>query len=1649
MVKMKNILLIMFAMILLIGNVSAFEFDNMKFYDTSAKEVVIKDSLFGIPTTDVARIKLLTPLDNVVYAGKDVKVAEFKINLYEKEYSEPMKELTIKDYSKTAVTRTITYKYLTYEDVKIKVPIYGEVCNETTDPKTEETKDGIEKGLIEDKPTEKCISDVVGYEDKIENREVWKPLDITKLVNGTYTIGLFTDVKPNDYKVDWVINFFGQKVEEWATWTASLNVGLISYYNFETTTGLDVVAGVNNLSYSGSQANSTGVSGKIGNGLTCAGTDYAQKASPTIPTGDASRSYFGWIKSSDTNGCYFAYGTTGATRRVGEWKKTASTTYDFANWGDDLNGIPGITTDWEFLTFTYEAGSNLEKFYVNGVNVKNKSLGGSLATIAGEAFALCNCPRYGDYMAGFVDEFGIYNRSISADEVQQLYNSGSGMTYTTSFDSLNINSNYPPNAFNSSSNTLSFNCNATSVGSNITSFNLSVYNSSSAVYSNKTTVNNLTYLMNWTSVTLPRDGSYSWNCSASNNAGLNATSTTLNFTTDTTSPSITINFPTATTYNYNVTNITWNITHPAGALSSCWFSNNSGANNYTVTCANNISYQNSSQGSNTWKLYANDTFNNVGSATVTFIVNTASHGATVQLNSPVTNTYTPSSTQRFYWGVVPIQSNITNSTLYVYNPNGSVFFTDTTVHPISSNDTANSTALTAFMPEGILKWNVRACYWDTVSLGFNCTYSVVNNTLITDYTDPVVSIVTPTATLYNTSTIPFNYTVTDTHLNSCWYSMNGGSSNTSLTCGVNVSSLSVSQGWNTVNLYVNDSVSRNASTSITFKVDSQAPSISYGTLTPLNSTNQTLNNILVDLIVNDVSAVSLTTNLYNAAKTLVATNTTTINNLTNGFCYQEFTNQSSVCGGLSTGSYQNIPIAGTGFLNFGNLIDGDYLTSSYPYNSNPFGGQQAYFIANYSKPNNAVLGSIWQFKGGDQDNITYINLTIPSLCFNQNQISLRAEVIDNNLLEYTNLTCYNGAGYYQLFVDSNVPSTGLNHVVYEEAMLWNMSFLTNFTGLADGTYHFNATATDINGFANSTQTRTVTIDTTGPVINISSPYGLYTFPQASNFNLSIKFLATDVSGVNSCWYRTSQSPSTNVTLPNCANSSLIIPNAGTNSITIYANDSLGNLNSQTSSFDISVLQYSNYTYETSSETFALSYSFNSSILSGIQGYLVYDNTQYLATVTGTNPKVLSVTLDVPTISGSSAIKSFFWRVLTINGSNTNEFNGTVQNQTILPAFYGSCNATLTAVAVNYTIYEELTTNKLNSSLEQTVTYWLGSGSTYKTYNYQNLTDATSLYSFCIYPQNRTFGISGTTGYSKAGYDNRESFFVNNSLSNITLVVPLYLAATNATDIFTIQVIDNANNPVTGAFVYVQRWDLGTNTFPNIGSFVSNDEGKGIINLVPSQVFYRFIVVYNGQIALTTDSQKVVAGNTIVLRILTQASTNPNSNFQGVAHTLTFNNQTNTFVFTYADVTNSTSQGCLEVSELTSNSSALIYRSCLVGTSGTMGYQPTANGTYVANGIIQLNIDAGGNRNVVDTLIRTIGKANKFLVIGGSGRVAGLVLIGSLTMMGIASGILPLALVLLGIGAIVVNALGLINFQDNIWIIVSLIILLVATAMRRK
>ncbi|MFA6074008.1 MAG: hypothetical protein WC758_07875 [Candidatus Woesearchaeota archaeon] len=434
------------------------------------------------------------------------------------------------------------------------------------------------------------------------------------------------------------------------------------------------------------------------------------------------------------------------------------------------------------------------------------------------------------------------------------------------------------------------------------------------------------------------------------------------------------------------------------------------------------------------------------------------------------------------------------------------------------------------------------------------------------YIDYELQIVYPLNNSYHkVNNINVNYTAQSTILN-CWYSNDSYSKNTSLaTCGTNITGLNWSEGFHEVTIWGNNSYGA-IPVKISFTIDTINPIVSL--ITPLNNTlsniiSQVFSGSIIDSVIK-----GMVLHIWDYLGNEVTTNET---------CFQEFTNKSTSCGGLNTGTYTNL--SGSNLEQGGRVIsnyyDGDWGT----FVSQDAGGNGSLFI-NYTKPLNAKVTSSWNIMYGSTATPINASLSIPSDCWNYSSQTISFRVISWNFGSAGNIStyCYNGT-WNMLTNNSN------DNVFYEEAMFWDLSGIpANLTGtsnqtswnytLSDGNYTWNIEGFDYLSHSawNTVGNYALRIDSTNPSINLTSPYSIN---YATNTSLNLNFTFVEPN-LDSCYYNIINKSGgaiivSNTSLPLCQNITFNLSNYdGNYNITVYVNDTFGNVNSSRVTFGVRV-----------------------------------------------------------------------------------------------------------------------------------------------------------------------------------------------------------------------------------------------------------------------------------------------------------------------------------------------------------------------------------------------------------------------------------------------------------------------------------------------
>lgn len=270
-------------------------------------------------------------------------------------------------------------------------------------------------------------------------------------------------------------------------------------------------------------------------------------------------------------------------------------------------------------------------------------------------------------------------------------------------------------------------------------------------------------------------------------------------------PTIFIDSPTNdTNQSLNTLDITFTVSDDDDSLDSCWWTNNTGINNYTITCGDNITSETWNEGERVIDVYANDSAGNINTSSVTFVVDTIQPFITISY--PANTSYTSSVTELNYSA-----NDLTSGVFSVW------YSTDLGV--TNSSVVTNFSNFTVTASEGSNTWHVYV----------NDSTGNQNETSVTFSVDtifPTVMIREPdNATNHTTNQIQINYTYIEANPDSCWWTNNSGFGNQSLSIGANITGITWEEGNHTIEIYMNDTFGNENSSSITFLVDSQTPSL--------------------------------------------------------------------------------------------------------------------------------------------------------------------------------------------------------------------------------------------------------------------------------------------------------------------------------------------------------------------------------------------------------------------------------------------------------------------------------------------------------------------------------------------------------------------------------------------------------------------------------------------------------------------------------------------------------------------------------------------------------------------------------------------------------------------------------------------------------
>lgn len=515
-------------------------------------------------------------------------------------------------------------------------------------------------------------------------------------------------------------------------------------------------------------------------------------------------------------------------------------------------------------------------------------------------------------------------------------------------------------------------------------------------------------------------------------------------------------------------------------------------------------------------------------------------------------------------------------------------------------------------------------------------------------------------------------------------------------------------------------------------------------------------------------------------------------------------------------------------------------------------------------------------------------------------------------------------------------------------------------------------------------------------------------------------------------------------LPDCANTTINISTDGSHNITIYANDTTGNIGSDFTEFFINLLNHSEeYETENILETQSVLFKLflNATNITTADANLTYNGTNYGYDTKSTSSTQANFTktIKIPLVNSTVQNNTFYWNYIIDDHNNqTASHNQSVYKMILQNSDAGGANKTL-----QFYIKDEEDDAAKSGTLKGNFKIWLAQNSINhtnldRTYGFDET--AATTHSFYILPAWASYQTNSQLEYASTGYTTRNYYLSDATITNSSQNITLYVA--NATEenlgIVLIKVIDEYNQEITNAYIKILRYYPKDATYKTVEILKTDYYGQATARLVLYDVWYKFLVSYNGETIIETTPLKVVSNEMTLKKGAGEAVLTDWLNLRNVQYSLTYLNDSKTFKFVFTDTSGLVQEGCLRVVKRTGTKDTEICNECQESSAATITctLPEDAEDTYVATGWFTIN----PTRSV--TLWITITGKKLAEYFGKDGILIGLLLVITCAAVGIWSAPVAIAMSIVGLITALMLGFVMMSYAAIISIVLVGIILLI-------
>jgi hypothetical protein len=614
----------------------------------------------------------------------------------------------------------------------------------------------------------------------------------------------------------------------------------------------------------------------------------------------------------------------------------------------------------------------------------------------------------------------------------------------------------------------------------------------------------------------------------------------------------------------------------------------------------------------------------------------------------------------------------------------------------------------------------------------------------------------------------------------------------------------------------------------------------------------------------------------------------------------------------------------------------------------------------------------------------------------------------------------------------------------------------------------NAPRTDVYFvFTNiSTSNSTTSIPTI--LVNLTSPSNNYVISSSSQiFNVSLSMSGTNYSNswVNNTfyvWYDNgtlfnttySSGLTTNLTGVSKNINGFKIGNYLWNSYACYGNATANNCTWATSNNTFSMgstvnsITYANSTYETSLEQFIINFT----LAQGAQlslAKLIYNGTTYtISNITNVgNNYILTTTINIPlNVNPLANQTNTFYVSFTYNGGSVQTSSSYTQNSSFINLV--KCGGAYTTQALNFTFYDEYSLQNINSAINKTTIYssfkyWLGDGSIYKNYSFQNLTSTLGSYQFCIYPyaNNISFRTDMDMGFTALTYQDGTYYLRNSSLTNISSDILLYLISQDQATKFFLT-FQYGNDLVSMGTINVQEYFVGLGQYKTVAILLTDMDGKATMWQEVDKN-YRYSIVQNNQLLGIIDKTSICSATPCYLTVqITQAIGDAFQAYdeyfaKNILSNIAYDKTTQIVTYTFIDTTGLANYFRFDVEQSkVDGTGGAICNLFSYSSAGTLSCNLTnMTGDFVATGYISRSPEK------VDRVLSFVIDADVLANLGTTGVFLVMILIITIIIGGavISNGNPTTVLFLLGVALLGTKLIGILFFSWTIVVVLEVLI----------